>query len=283
MMAARGYSSSSETSSDGSATPRKAFSYNHDYVVQHASDYYAPAATVNPLRVGLLQRDEEDQQRAYGQRPDTPEKSLWHLPTPTILKYLLVAVLFLTAALGFLLAAATARGPLQPHGPPGGRAKDTLVVYIFADTDPEYAHNMQHFIQHAVREDDRCDYVFIIQVGWAGLGWRGWRGWLLAGCERRAWLADGLATCSQPADSRPPAAGRRPLPRSTTRRCRPTTCRCCRQTRATCSTRTPATTGARRAGCSRAARWVAGWPGLPASRRRRRANRCTLGGPPVPA
>jgi hypothetical protein len=170
-MAARGYSSGSETSLDGSATPRKAFSYNHAYVVQHASDYYAPAATVNPLRVGLLQRDEEEQ-RAHQQRPDTPQKSPWHLPTPVLLKYLLVAVLFLTAALGFLLVAATARGPLQAHGL--GRAKDTLVVYIFADTDPEYARNMQHFIQHAVREDDRCDYVFIIQVGRQAAWLAGW-------------------------------------------------------------------------------------------------------------
>jgi hypothetical protein len=258
-MAGKGYSSS-DTSSDGSATPRKAFSYHHDYVVQHASDYHASAAaTLNPLRAGLLQRDEEEPRHHHLlQRPDTPQKSSWHLPPPTILKYLLLSVLFLTAALGLLLAAAAANGPLQQQG----KAKDTLVVYIFADTDPEYSRNMQHFIQHAVKEDDRCDYVFIIQVrlGWApthlasrgsGAGGGAGRAAALMLCSpaRRGSHSPGPASrghSSPPDDTAPP--------RSTTRRCPPTTCRCCRPTRATCFTRTPATTGAPQAGCSRAGR-----------------------------
>lgn len=43
-------------------------------------------------------------------------------------------------------------------------AKDTLVAYIFADADPQYLANMEFFIRTAVREDDHCDYVIVLQV-----------------------------------------------------------------------------------------------------------------------
>jgi hypothetical protein len=43
--------------------------------------------------------------------------------------------------------------------------KDTLVIYVHSDTDAEYRNNLQFFVEQAVREEDRCDYVFIVQVG----------------------------------------------------------------------------------------------------------------------
>jgi hypothetical protein len=45
-----------------------------------------------------------------------------------------------------------------------GHARDCLVAYIFSDGDKQYMSNMRHFIRHAVRPDDRCDYVFVLQV-----------------------------------------------------------------------------------------------------------------------
>lgn len=42
--------------------------------------------------------------------------------------------------------------------------KDTLVIYVHSDTDAEYRNNLQFFIEHAIREEDRCDYVIIVQV-----------------------------------------------------------------------------------------------------------------------
>jgi hypothetical protein len=42
--------------------------------------------------------------------------------------------------------------------------RDTLVAYIFADTEPQYLANMEFFIRTAIREDDKCDYVIVLQV-----------------------------------------------------------------------------------------------------------------------
>jgi hypothetical protein len=45
------------------------------------------------------------------------------------------------------------------------RPTDTLVVYIFSNTDPEYANNLRFFLKHGVAADDGCDYVVVIQTG----------------------------------------------------------------------------------------------------------------------
>jgi hypothetical protein len=52
------------------------------------------------------------------------------------------------------------QGPLLQ----GGRARDSLVAYIFSESDLQYLNNMEFFIRQAVRLDDRCDYVFVLQV-----------------------------------------------------------------------------------------------------------------------
>lgn len=40
---------------------------------------------------------------------------------------------------------------------------DTLVVYVYSNTDPEYQANLKYFLKTGVRADDGCDYVVIIQ------------------------------------------------------------------------------------------------------------------------
>lgn len=39
----------------------------------------------------------------------------------------------------------------------------TLVVHIFADTDPEYLKNLQFFVQWGIDPDDEADYVVVVQ------------------------------------------------------------------------------------------------------------------------
>lgn len=41
---------------------------------------------------------------------------------------------------------------------------DTLVIYIFSYTNPEYKENLLHFVRHGIREDDGCQYVIVIQT-----------------------------------------------------------------------------------------------------------------------
>ncbi len=42
---------------------------------------------------------------------------------------------------------------LKPQ-PPGQVVKDTLVMYIFSPTDPEYERNMRYFVKHGMSESD---------------------------------------------------------------------------------------------------------------------------------
>ena len=40
---------------------------------------------------------------------------------------------------------------------------DTLVIYIFSPTDPEYERNMRFFIEHGMSANDPCHYAIIVQ------------------------------------------------------------------------------------------------------------------------
>ena len=40
---------------------------------------------------------------------------------------------------------------------------NTLVIYIFSNTDPEYERNLQFFTQHGMWEGDGCQYVIVVQ------------------------------------------------------------------------------------------------------------------------
>lgn len=42
---------------------------------------------------------------------------------------------------------------------------DTLVIYVFSNTDIEYASNLRFFMRFGIEEGDGCDYIFIIQTG----------------------------------------------------------------------------------------------------------------------
>lgn len=50
----------------------------------------------------------------------------------------------------------------QTHAP-GAIPKDTLVMYIFSPTDPEYERNMRYFVRHGISENDPCHYVIVVQ------------------------------------------------------------------------------------------------------------------------
>lgn len=41
---------------------------------------------------------------------------------------------------------------------------DTLIIYIFSYTNPEYKENLLHFVRHGIREDDGCQYIIVIQT-----------------------------------------------------------------------------------------------------------------------
>ena len=45
----------------------------------------------------------------------------------------------------------------------GTLATDTLVVYIFSNTDPEYIENLRFFAQFGMQQGDGCDYVVVVQ------------------------------------------------------------------------------------------------------------------------
>ena len=46
----------------------------------------------------------------------------------------------------------------------GAHQHETLVVHIFADTDPEYLENLKFFIQHGIQQDKHADYVILVQT-----------------------------------------------------------------------------------------------------------------------
>lgn len=40
--------------------------------------------------------------------------------------------------------------------------RDTLVLYLYAETDPEYKQNLEFFVREAVRGDARCEYAILV-------------------------------------------------------------------------------------------------------------------------
>eukprot|EP01025_Chloroclados_australasicus_P029269 TRINITY_DN2918_c0_g1_i7.p1 TRINITY_DN2918_c0_g1~~TRINITY_DN2918_c0_g1_i7.p1 ORF type:complete len:147 (-),score=1.41 TRINITY_DN2918_c0_g1_i7:3-413(-) len=73
---------------------------------------------------------------------------------------ILLAILFISALLGvFTIRFVKQRIWFNYNS---GRI---LVMYIFSNTDPAYAYNLQYFVREGIRENDGCDYVFVIQKG----------------------------------------------------------------------------------------------------------------------
>lgn len=44
------------------------------------------------------------------------------------------------------------------------RLNKTLVVHIFADTDPEYLENLEFFVKHGILQEDNADYIILVQT-----------------------------------------------------------------------------------------------------------------------
>ena len=40
---------------------------------------------------------------------------------------------------------------------------ETLVIYTFSNTDPEYERNLRFLVQYGMWEGDGCEYLIIIQ------------------------------------------------------------------------------------------------------------------------
>eukprot|EP01023_Acetabularia_acetabulum_P067271 TRINITY_DN9240_c0_g1_i4.p1 TRINITY_DN9240_c0_g1~~TRINITY_DN9240_c0_g1_i4.p1 ORF type:complete len:416 (-),score=42.65 TRINITY_DN9240_c0_g1_i4:643-1866(-) len=49
------------------------------------------------------------------------------------------------------------------NAPTGVQREPVVVMYVFSNTDPEYAENLNFFVREAVRPDDGIDYIFVIQ------------------------------------------------------------------------------------------------------------------------
>ncbi len=45
----------------------------------------------------------------------------------------------------------------------GASKVQTLVLYTYSNSDPEYERNLHFFVQHGVYEADPCDYVITVQ------------------------------------------------------------------------------------------------------------------------
>jgi hypothetical protein len=43
------------------------------------------------------------------------------------------------------------------------REVDTLVIYTYSRTDPEYERNLAFFVSHGMWDGDGCDYLIIVQ------------------------------------------------------------------------------------------------------------------------
>lgn len=76
-----------------------------------------------------------------------------------------LSLLMLIGALRHVASTPAATGSaVHPwHLSQTGGVPATLVLYIFSNTDPEYIHNLEYFAQHGAKENDGCEYIFIIQ------------------------------------------------------------------------------------------------------------------------
>ncbi|KAL4459147.1 hypothetical protein ABPG75_014012 [Micractinium tetrahymenae] len=101
----------------------------------------------------------------FSQAPQ-PQLLAW-LPWALMTIALCVWGLWLIRSPGLLGGAGRRAGSglrLEPGGQPAARGR-TLVVYVFSGSDPEYADNLRFFISEAVKENDGCDYVIVLQQG----------------------------------------------------------------------------------------------------------------------
>ena len=48
-------------------------------------------------------------------------------------------------------------------GSGGPKPVDTLIVYIYSKSDPEYEANLRFFVRNGVGAHDGCDYIIVVQ------------------------------------------------------------------------------------------------------------------------
>jgi hypothetical protein len=46
-----------------------------------------------------------------------------------------------------------------------GGAPDTLLTYVFSNTDEQYLPNLKFFVDFGIREYDGCEYIILVQTG----------------------------------------------------------------------------------------------------------------------
>ena len=66
--------------------------------------------------------------------------------------------------LALTYAVVTSKRDVTSSGCQNVTYSSTLVVHIFADTDPEYLPNLNFFVQHGISSRDSADYVIIVQT-----------------------------------------------------------------------------------------------------------------------
>ena len=62
-------------------------------------------------------------------------------------------------------------GRLAALGVSLATAADTLVMYTYSNSDPEYERNLRFFVKYGMSEGDGCDYVVIVQEACGPLTW----------------------------------------------------------------------------------------------------------------
>lgn len=92
-------------------------------------------------------------------RTSKRRRSLHHLVLLAVAAILLISSVVRYA---ILHSKSDAKNPVR-NAWAGGK-KDTLVMYVFSNTDPEYITNLRFFVQFAISKDDRCDYVIVVQT-----------------------------------------------------------------------------------------------------------------------
>ncbi len=49
-------------------------------------------------------------------------------------------------------------------GATGRTDSPTLIIYVYANSDPEYEQNLRYFMAEGMKANDGCDYLIVVQV-----------------------------------------------------------------------------------------------------------------------
>lgn len=74
------------------------------------------------------------------------------------------AVFFACLTIALTLTVLTGRKDSKTPACLRAHQDKTLVVHIFADTDPEYLENLKFFIRYGILQEDNAEYIVLIQT-----------------------------------------------------------------------------------------------------------------------